>query len=156
MGARRHPTRLLAPLLLGLLVLAPTPVQANPVTSGFETVRQAVIISYIYLLIVLLEGAVIKLALFGLDGPSWPRALFLAVVLNAVSAVVGLSAGLYFDSSGFNFHPHVYAVFGVSLGVEGVPLVLLFARWQLKRAAVTALAMNVASYVVMALFRLPA
>jgi len=156
MHARRHVIRLITPLLVGFVALVPRSALANPVFSPFYTARQIVIIAYIYLLIILLEGAVIKLALFGIDGPSWPRAFLLAVVLNVASAIVGLAAGFYFDYGGFKFRPNLFAVFGLSLGVEGVPLVLLFARWQLKRAAVTAFAMNFSSYVVMILLRVPA
>ncbi len=156
MGARRHAIRLFAPLLLDLVALAPTPAWANPVGSSLFTARQAVIIVYIYALIVLLEGAVIKLALFRIDGPSWPRALLLAGALNGASAVIGLTTGVYFDYWGFNFQPHLFAVLGISLGVEGAPLMLLFGRWQLRRAAVTAVGMNFASYVLMVLLRLPA
>jgi hypothetical protein len=156
MGARRQAIRLLVPLLFCLVVLVPTSAWANPVGSSLSTAREAVVIVYIYGLIVLLEGAVIKLALFGVEGPSWPRALLLAVALNAASAIIGLSAGFYFDYARFSFRPHVFAVLGVSLGVEGVPLVLLFARWRLRRAAIAAVGMNLASYLVMVLLRLPA
>jgi hypothetical protein len=123
-----------------------------PLGGGF---RRGIVFCMLCLFIVLIEGAAIKLALFGLDGPSWPRAFVLAAILNVASAIAGGLTGVHFDFWAFEFEPNLAAVLGISLGVEGIALVVLFARRRLRRALVTALVMNLASYTVLVLARFP-
>ncbi len=154
MGARRDR---IPPLVLALIAaLAFSPAEANPVIIPFDgAFREAIVFGLICLFIVLVEGAVIKFVLFGLDGPSWPNAFLLAILLNVGSAVVGNLAGVYFDWWAFQFQPSLFAVLGISLGVEGVILAVLFFGRRLPRALLACCLMNLASYVVLALSRFP-
>ncbi|MBN1916451.1 MAG: hypothetical protein JW889_00965 [Verrucomicrobia bacterium] len=104
--------------------------------------------------IVLIEGTAIKLVLFGLDGPSWPKAFLLALVLNSVSGYVGIRAGISFDWWEFRFEPGVLSVFLVSLGIEGGALAVLSFR-RIPRAVAAASVMNLASYAFLVMSQFP-
>lgn len=154
MGAPRDR---IPPLVLALIAaLVSTSAEANPVRIPFTgALSAAIVFGVICLFIVLVEGAAIKLVLFGLDGPSWLRAFLLALLLNVGSAIVGNLAGVHFDYWAFEFEPSLFAVLGISLGVEGVILAVLFVGRRLPRASLTCGLMNLASYAVLALSRFP-
>jgi hypothetical protein len=154
MAARPHRPRLPAFLLAVLVPLLSFPADANPVLPPEEIGRQVIVFGLLCLLIVLVEGATIKLVLFGLDGPSWPKAFLLALVLNAISGYAGVRSGIYFDWWEFRFEPSVMAVLSVSLGIEGGALVVLFFR-RIPRAVATAFLMNLASYAILVMSQFP-
>jgi hypothetical protein len=155
MGAHPHGLRCLAVLAAVLVILVPSAASANMLSFPFDgALRQRIIFGLICLFIVLVEGAVIKLVLLGTDAPSWPRAFLLAVVLNAATTIVAIRREVYFDWWEFRFYPDVFTVFGTSLVVEGVPLIVLFVR-RLTRAIATAFVMNLASYAVLVMIQFP-
>jgi len=137
-----------------LVLLMPLQAAANPILPPEAISRQVVVFALICLLIVLVEGATIKLVVFGLDGPSWPRAFLLALVLNVVSGYVGVRAGVYFDWWRFRFEPSVLLVLAVSLGIEGAALTILYVRRPL-RAIAAAFLMNLASYLILVMSQFP-
>jgi hypothetical protein len=116
---------------------------------------RVVVFGLLWLLVLVVEGAVLKLVLFGLDGASWPLAFLVAFGVNLASSLAGGLAGVHFDFWAFEFTPGPLAVLGISLGVEGGILLAAFGRWRLRRALVTAVAMNAASYLLLVLARLP-
>ena len=101
---------------------------ANPTITPFDRVMDWVLLSLIYAYIFLIETTAIKLNLYGRDGPSWLRAFMVAVLVNVLSAVVGILSHVYYDISSFDFYPNFIAVFGISFGVESLVLVLLHLR----------------------------
>ncbi len=151
--------RFLVCLGIFFAALVPLPVSSNPVSPplgiGLENVRQIIVFGLICVYIVLIEGTFIKLMLFRLDGITWPKAMLVALVLNVLSAIVGLKRGMYFDTYRFEFNPGPMSVFGVSLLVEGIFLVLIFARRKPLRALLTVGAMNLATYTIMLMSRFP-
>ncbi len=155
MRASQPTLQFLIVTVFALVALFPLPAPANMVSFPFDgALRQRIIFGLICLFIVLVEGAVIKLVLFGIDGPSWPRAFLLAIGLNAVSAVVAIRREVYFDWWEFRFYPDVFTVFGTSLVLEGVPLIFLFVR-RLTRAITTTFVMNLTSYAVLIMAQFP-
>jgi len=137
-----------------LVSLVSLPADANPVLPPDAIGRQVIVFGLICLLIVLVEGATIKLVLFGLDGPSWPKAFLLALVLNAISGYAGVRGGIYFDWWEFRFEPSVLAVLTVSLGIEGGALAVLFVR-RIPRAVAAAFLMNLGSYAILVMSQFP-
>jgi hypothetical protein len=154
MAAQPHWPRLLALPAAALVLLVCSPAEANPMVFPGDVGREMVVFGLLCMLIVLVEGATIKLVLFGLDGPSWPKAFLLALVLNAISGYVGVRGGIYFDWWEFRFEPSVLPVLSVSLGIEGGALVVLFFR-RIPRAVATAFLMNLASYAILVMSQFP-
>lgn len=156
MRALRHVAPVVSVFAVLLGTLAPFSAFGNPISVPFGgAFREAIVFCLLCLFIVLIEGAVVKLVLFGLDGPSWPRAFALAGVLNLASAIVGGLAGVHFDLWTFEFEPNLAAVLGVSLGVEGGILLVAVGLRRLPRAVRTVLLMNAVSYVVLVMARFP-
>jgi hypothetical protein len=63
---------------------------ANPAISEFDKTMDTIVLFLIYGYVFFTETVVVKLVLFGRDGPSWLRALAVAVLANSLSAIIGL------------------------------------------------------------------
>ena len=142
-------------LVLFLAVLTPLSASANPVVSPLGRIGDLIIFGLVISYIILIEGTVIKIVLFGHDEISWPGALLIAAVLNVLSAITGYLAGVYYDLGIFQFEPNLIAVLGLSLAVEGIFLYMIYSRRRPRKAIITVAAMNAASYVVLVMARFP-
>lgn len=128
---------------------------ANPTISPFDRTMDWVLLSLIYGYVFLIETTAIKFILYGRDGPSWLRAFMVAVFVNALSAVAGIFTHVYYHVGSFDFYPNFISVYGMSLGVESLTLLLMYMRSYPKRAFLTGIVMNTASYLFFLMLSFP-